>query len=368
MEEVRKWIRTELWDHVPLSISVIDRSYNIVEANAAFTAKYGPWHDRPCYAVYKDRDEPCERCAALESFADGEVRTREEMGRIREDQQTYYLVQMVPLVRDDGKIAHIVEMSTDITMTKQLESDKLQAERLAAVGQTVAGLAHGIKNVLMGLDGGMYVMRSGLEKGDADRISSGWTMLEENIGRITSFVGEFLEFAKGREPEVTLIDPNEIARGVVDLFKDSARLAGIDLMAELDFRVEPAPMDPEGLRICLENLISNALDACSISDRSERSVLMKTCDDGKHLTFEVSDNGVGMAYEVKKKIFTNFFSTKGSHKGTGLGLLTTRKIVQEHQGKVTVESEEGSGSVFRLQFDIARLQKLIEHSAEAKNA
>ena len=74
--------------------------------------------------------------------------------------------------------------------------------------------------------------------------------------------------------------------------------------------------------------------------------------------FEVSDNGAGMDYEVKKRVFTKFFSTKGSDRGTGLGLLTTRKIVQEHGGKVSFESTEGEGSTFRLEFPRCRLPRL----------
>jgi nitrogen-specific signal transduction histidine kinase len=83
---------------------------------------------------------------------------------------------MLPLVRD-GAIPFVVEMSTDVTHRKLLEQEKLEAEHLAAVGQTVAGLAHGIKNVLMGLDGGMYIARSGIERGDTRRLLDGWQML-----------------------------------------------------------------------------------------------------------------------------------------------------------------------------------------------
>lgn len=153
-EEIRTWVRSELWNQVPVSISVIDRQFRIVEANRMFAQNYGFWQDRLCYNVYKGRTEHCERCAADMTFSDGQIRVREEMGVVRDGQQTYYVVQMVPLVRPDGEIPYIIEASTDITATKKLEQEKLVAERLAAVGQTVAGLAHGIKNVLMGLEGG----------------------------------------------------------------------------------------------------------------------------------------------------------------------------------------------------------------------
>jgi signal transduction histidine kinase len=347
---LKTWIRDELWNRVPVSIGVINPELEIVEANQTFTRNYGEWRGQPCYAVYKGRSEPCERCAARATFADGQVRVSEERGVVKDGKQTYYLVHVVPLLGPGEGIPLVIEMSTDITQTKLLEQEKLEAERLAAVGQTVAGLAHGIKNILMGLDGGMYIARSGIERGDTRRLLEGWRMLEDNVARISAFTKEFLEFARGRTPRVTWLAPQDVARRVVDLFRESARQAGIDLVAELDPGVESAPMDEAGMHACLANLVSNALDACATTDRPGGRVKVTCSEREGTIIFEVADNGTGMDYEVKQKVFTNFFSTKALNKGTGLGLLTTRKIVQEHGGKVGFESVEGVGSTFRLEF------------------
>jgi PAS domain S-box-containing protein len=355
MENLKRWVRTELWNQVPMSIGVIDRDFSIVEANRAFLQNFGEWRNRPCYEVYKDRSEHCDHCAAAKTFADGQVRVREEQGVVHDDKQTYYLVHMVPLVSSGGEIPYIIEMSTDITETKLLEKEKLEAERLAAVGQTVAGLAHGIKNVLMGLEGGMYAVRSGMLKADGERIFQGWQMLEEDISRIATYVKGFLEFAKGRTPQVQRVDPNRIAMKVIELFQHTAKLAGIELRADLQPGISYVFMDEEGIHTCLTNLVSNALDACQISDKPGRHTTLSTREQNGILVFEVADDGTGMDYEIKKKVFTNFFSTKGSDKGTGLGLLTTRKIVQEHGGKVSSESTQGMGSTFRLEFPRDRL-------------
>jgi PAS domain S-box-containing protein len=357
MKNIEAWIHEELWNQVPTAISVIDRDFRIVDANHSFEHSYGDWRDRRCYAVYKGRTERCERCAAAETFADGQVRVREEEGVVRNGQQSYYLVHLVPLVLPDGEIPYVFEMSTDITANKILEAEKLEAERLAAVGQTVAGLAHGIKNLLMGLEGGVYVFNSGMQKSDSDRMMRGWQMLDENISRISAFVKEFLEFAKGKTPNVGLVRPNQVARDVIDLFRDKAALAGISLKENLANKVSYALMDEDGIHTCLVNLVSNALDACEISDKPNRNVTVTTKEEGGTLVFEVSDDGAGMDYEVKKRVFTKFFSTKGSDRGTGLGLLTTRKIVQEHGGSVSFVSTEGEGSVFRMEFPRDRLPK-----------
>jgi signal transduction histidine kinase len=362
--EIRDWVNTRLWYQVPISISVIDKDFKVVEANPHFAQNYGDWQNRFCYEVYKGLSERCNDCAATKTFADGLVREREEQGVVRDGKQTHYLVQMVPLIGEDGKISYIVEMSTDITNFKLLEQEKLDAERLAAVGQTVAGLAHGIKNLLMGIDGGMYVLESGMEKANADRMLKGWGMLKEDMGRITSFVKEFLEFAKGRAPQVQLVDPNQPAREVLSLFRDTARLKGIEIKANLQEGIPPAFMDKEAIHTCLVNLVSNALDACEVSDKPNRNVVLSTDEQEGKIVFKVADDGAGMDYEVKKKIFTSFFSTKVTGKGTGLGLLTTRKIVQEHGGKVSFNSTEGAGSVFRLEFPRQRLPRPDENGED----
>jgi len=354
-EEIRNWMHARLWYQVPMSISVIDEDYTIVEANPHFAMNYGDWQGRSCYEVYKGLPERCAECAAAKTFADGLVRQREERGVIRDGTQTHYLVHMFPLIDEDGRIPYIVEMSSDITEVKRLEQEKLSAERLAAVGQTVAGLAHGVKNLLMAIDGGMYVLQSGMEKGDADRMIDGWGMLKEDMARMKSFVTEFLEFAKGRIPQVERIDPNQPARKVLASFREAAKAKGIELRANLQEGIPRAFMDENAIHTCLANLVSNALDACEASDKPHRNVVLSTSDQEGKLVYEVADDGIGMDYEIKKRVFTGFFSSKISGKGTGLGLLTTRKIVQEHGGTVSFDSTEGAGSVFRLEFPRDRL-------------
>ena len=357
-DEVKKWVRSAVFHQAPVCIAVIDRDFRIVEANREFAETFGSWEDCACFSVYKDREEKCERCGAARSFADGKGRVREEHGLDLHGERIDYLVQSVPLVRPDGTIPFIVEMSTDISDIKRLEHEKVEAERLAAVGQTVAGLAHGIKNIIMGLEGGMYVVSSGIRKGNSERIGEGWEMLEENISRISAFVKEFLEFARGREPKTALVDPNEIAKKVTDLYKDSAALAGIQFAVDLGDGIDKIAVDGEAIHTCLANLVSNAMDACEVSRKDSRHVKLSTWEEQGTVILEVRDDGCGMDYEVKQKVFTNFFSTKGSDRGTGLGLLTTRKIVQEHGGTISFDSTAGAGSVFCIRLPRNRLPKL----------
>ena len=348
--EIHEWLHSNLFDTVPMAISVIDRGYRIVEANREFGEAYGSWKDRPCYKIHKGRSDPCLRCAALETFVDGKTRSREEQGINSDGSEIDYLVHMVPVTRPNGDVPYVIEMSTDITAVKAMEKEKREAERMAAVGETVSGVAHGVKNILMGLEGGMYAVNTGIQLGDDDRIARGWSTMEENVGRISAFMKEFLDFAKGRTTAMTELDPNALALQVVELFEERASQAHIRLEADLAEGLSDFPLDGEGIHSCLANLVTNAIDACTFAE-SERDfvvTLSSRREDGT-LIYEVSDNGQGMDYEISRKVFSKFFTTKGSDRGTGLGLLTTRRIVHQHGGRISFDSTEGEGSVFRIE-------------------
>ncbi len=350
-----------LFEKTPCYVTVLDRDLRIVRANRRMREAFGKAWGHPCYTVYKRRHKPCRECPALKVFEDGQDHTSTQVGIKSNGEETHYVVTASALSREgggpDGKVNFVIEMATDITHLRLLEHEKLEAERLAAVGQTVAGLAHGIKNILMGMEGGIYVMQSGLEKGEERKVDRGMQMLGRNVERISNLAKNLLSFSKGSVPKVALEDPNRVAREVVDLYADMAAAAGVRLEAELREGLTPAALDREGMHTCLANLVSNAIDACRAGETAGCRVLVRSGEDREVLRYEVSDNGCGMDYNVKSRIFTTFFTTKGTG-GTGLGLLTTRKIVQEHGGRIEVETAQGKGTTFRILLPRKRLPAL----------
>jgi PAS domain S-box-containing protein len=266
-------------------------------------------------------------------------------------------------LRSHGAKLGRAALMQDLREVKRLEQQRLEAERLAAVGQTVAGLAHTIKNLLMGLEGGMYMVDTGIRRGDAGRLLNGWEILKRNFEKTTVLVKDFLSFAKGRLPELVSTDPNVLARNIVELYHDAAAKQGVDLLLEARPGVREAMLDPRGMETCLTNLVSNGIDAATTPGQRGGRVVVRTREEGDDLLFEVTDNGCGIDQEIKSKVFTTFFTTKGG-KGTGLGLLTTRKIVQEHGGQVGMESVPGQGSTFRIRLPRTHLKALgASHAA-----
>lgn len=352
-----------LFDRVPCYISVIGEDYRIVRANEAFRENFGDVIGQLCYKVYKRKKTKCRSCPAKKTFKDGKAHHSIQQGVDKKGQKIHYAVSTSALIRGGDSVAHVIEISDDITELRKLENEIIEAERLAAVGQTVAGLAHSIKNILMGLEGGKYIVSLGLKKNNKEMINQGWEMLERNFDKTTSLVKDFLSFSKGRLPKLEIINPIDLVSEIVDLYKDIAEQSGIKLKSKIGKNIKPAQLDHDGIHTCLTNLVSNAIDACLMGDHKGTEVLISISEGRDKLIFEVSDNGSGIDYEIKKKIFTTFFTTKGGQ-GTGLGLLTTRKIVKEHGGNIKVISHKGEGARFVMEFSRKRLSALYKKSKE----
>ena len=262
-------------------------------------------------------------------------------------------VLKIAMKRANDRILMRAEIKGYTENLEQLVEEKsrklIEAERLAAVGQTVAGLAHAIKNIAGGLTGGAYVLEKGIELDNKKYLSQGWGMLKGNVGRIKNMSLDLLNYSKEREPEYSLCDPNKPVKEVFRLMLPRARENGITLEKDLNEGLPEIWFDPDGIHRCLLNLVTNALDACldiDCSPRTNKKVVLSSLNNKEWaVEYQVEDNGCGMDEETRAKIFQSFFSTKGT-RGTGLGLMITKKIIDEHGGLISLESERGKGSKF----------------------
>jgi len=234
---------------------------------------------------------------------------------------------------------------------EQLVRDKtkklVETERLAAIGQTVAGLSHAIKNITGGLKGGAFVLEKGIELSEQKYLMQGWEMIKGNVDKITNLSLDLLNYAKDSRPNFQEGDPVKPAREVVALMRSRAAEHGIDLKTQFDKDIDPLHFDPDLIHHALLNLVTNALDAC-IHDAGKKIKQVMVRATKKHpwgVEYQVEDTGCGMNAEVKKKIFQSFFSTKGTD-GTGIGLMITKKIIDDHEGEIIAESKVGEGSTF----------------------
>lgn len=242
-----------------------------------------------------------------------------------------------------------VNFFQDLTEIKRLEKELVLSERLAAVGQTVSGLAHYVKNILIGLKGGSYVVDVGIKKNNTEKFKTGWKTIKRNIRRVSDLTQDLLTYSKPREPEFEACDPNEIVNEVMELVTDLAGSKGINISVELEKGIGEVMADPQTIHRSLLNLVNNAIDACLEDEDTSKTheVKIKTFMENNFFGFKVKDNGCGMDDDTKKQLFDPMFSSKGG-KGTGLGLLVTGKLIEEHNGVIETETSKGIGSTFTI--------------------
>ncbi len=223
----------------------------------------------------------------------------------------------------------------------------VKSERLAAMGQTIATLSHHIKNILQGVRGGSYLIDLGLGKTDTELIRKGWGIVDKNQSKIYNLVMDMLTFSKERQPEMKLSQLNDVAQDVVELMQPQAGEVETKLLFHPATQLPTSTFDPEGIHRAILNVVSNAMDAVEHAD-DPRVVVQTGFDEPRDLLWvSVEDNGTGIAPENLSKMFLMFESTKGA-RGTGLGLAVSQKIIREHGGDITVESQIGKGSRFVL--------------------
>ncbi len=230
---------------------------------------------------------------------------------------------------------------------------KLQAERLAAVGQTIATLSHHIKNILQGIRGGSYLIDMGLNEKDEAIVRRGWTIVEKNQTKIYNLVMDMLSFSKDREPALEPADLNETVSDVVELMQARAKELGVELVWQPDPKMPQVQIDSEGIHRAILNIVTNAIDAAE-GVAGAQVTLSTSWDDAQAMALvTVSDNGVGIAEAEIGSIFQIFASTKGA-RGTGLGLPVSQKIIREHGGKIVITSKLGQGSKFVIELPMKR--------------
>jgi PAS domain S-box-containing protein len=334
----------DLFDQVPCYISIQDRDFKIKKANRLFEHEFGDCRDRHCYEVYKGRTSICDNCPVEKSFEDGEIHCSEETLIGRDGVESQMIVYSSPIYEETGEILAVIEMATDITEVKELQRE------LTFMGRTIAVMAHRIKNILMGLEGGIFVVNTGMEEDDQEVISKGWVMIERNVAKISRIVRDLLYCSKDREMIRESIDPAIIVGSVYDLFSGRALKDGLDLKLEMAESMPVGDFDQDALHSMITNLVTNAFDAC-LTDPTEGKeqhwiIIRSWWGDDEKYHFEVEDNGPGIPGSDGECVFEEFFSTKG-REGTGLGLLVAHKVVEEHGGTITYISAEGEGTTFR---------------------
>jgi signal transduction histidine kinase/pSer/pThr/pTyr-binding forkhead associated (FHA) protein len=233
----------------------------------------------------------------------------------------------------------------------QLYKDKIQNERLAAMGQAISGLSHYIKNIVAAMDTSHAMVEKALVAEDLSLINRVWKILRRSNQRISNLVLDMLAYSKERKPDTQPCPLNDVCKEAAELCHDRIKTKHGTLHLALDPKLPKIQADPQGIHRCLLNLLTNAIDAL---DEDGGEVKISTQSQGENeVLITVEDNGTGMPEKIRQRIFDVFFSTKGSQ-GTGLGLAVTKKIIDEHGGKIEAQSTPDQGTTFTIRLPIGK--------------
>lgn len=260
---------------------------------------------------------------------------------------------------DQLALMNAIGQHTGLAMDNtELYAQKLQTERMAAIGETVASLSHSIKNILQGLRGGADVVEMGLNKDDLKLAKGGWAILNRNLDRIVGLTMNMLTFGRQRQVDVELIKIGPLIEECTQLLSGLSTTKQVALIVDVDPDLPPLPIDPSLMHQALMNLIGNAVEAVEPKTGAVtvRAVFHPADPleptDKAEAEIAVIDNGPGIPDEKRAIVFEPFHTTKGV-RGTGLGLAVTQRIIEQHRGRLTLDPDvsvkgKSNGATFRI--------------------
>jgi len=333
----------QLFDEVPCYISVQDRQFRLTATNRMFKKDFGDEIGSHCYEIYKHRTSQCPECPVAGTFEDGENHQTEEIVTSKSGKQYNTLTWTAPIKDSKGNITQVIEMSTNITQIRQLQ------DHLTSLGLMLGSMSHGVKGMLTAMDGGIYQLEAGIANKDNKRISKAFDQVKHMTDKIKDMVLDILYYAKSRALKYQSVDVNQFAESIKDTVEPIAGKNNIELNVNISPSLGEMEIDSNWVKASLVNFLENAVDACTYDrSKSEHHVDFRVCEKRPdRICFEIRDNGMGMDQETKEKMFTLFFTSKGSQ-GTGLGLFIANRVITQHGGSITVESKLREGSWFQI--------------------
>ncbi len=342
-----------LFDNLDDELYIIDRNYTVIAVNRSRAERVGIEPQKLvgkfCYKVLEGQLEPCSDCRAHETFEKQKKTSRTERTRGSDGQVVEREIYTYPIVDAEGNVSQTILQLRDVTDQRRLEASLVQAEKLAALGQLAAGVAHELNNPITAVIANIQLLQRELapERVDMESVE----LIEQAGKRAQRVVRALLDFARQEAEEFHLVDVNHTIQQALSLVERQWKRANVELVRDLS----PDQLEVNGNADHLQgvwlNLLVNAYDAL---EGKPGKVTVQSKKQGNNVLVRVEDNGVGIASSDLKRIFEPFFTTKAPGKGTGLGLATCYRIVEQHQGKIEVDSSPGTGTLFTVRLPIPK--------------
>jgi len=353
-----------LFDSISDIIYVVDDAYRISVPNVALIrwlsdrrrqasshgqTVLGSIVGRTCYDVLFGREAPCQECRMLQAQITHQHLQWTERRRRSDGAREEWEISAYPILGRQGEPSQTIILSRDVTERRMLEVSLSQSEKLAALGQLAAGLAHEINNPLTAIVANVQLLLRYTEENDPSHESL--ALIKQASDRAVRVVRNLLDFARQEQYEFKPTDINNSLRSALELVGHQYRIANVTVTEDLAEDLPQAMVSQDHVQGVWLNLLLNARDAVTqrYHEGFERHVWVHSSlhDDG-YLGVSVRDNGVGIPPEQLNRIFEPFFTTKDPGKGTGLGLSTSYRVIKQHGGEIQVDSELGVGTTFTV--------------------
>jgi Signal transduction histidine kinase len=341
------------FDAITDFICAIDRDYKIVRVNKSYAGFVNlPIRDilgKQCFEVFWKQSSPCENCPAGRTFLRGTTVAKQRFTQRDLYNVRYFDVGTYPVEGEGGATENVIEYIRDVTEEKNIMEQLIRSEKLATIGTMTAGIAHEMINPLSGISGTVANMlhlpqKYGLNQKGVQRVST----LMEAAARATMIMKDLLHLSRKEEGTSVLVEINTIVKKAINAVQLKGQ-SSIEYKLLLEKTLPKVLCDPAKIEQVIINMTTNAVQ--SIVEKRERLTLegkehngliiisTQLVDNNVHI--DIIDNGMGISEETKGKIFDPFFTTRAPGEGTGLGLSVCHRIIEEHNGRIVVESNNG---------------------------
>src|SRR5687768_13983662 len=347
--------------HEGVYIGAIDeRSSHTLSANPYLKLMFGYPAETPQEEVRPFEPERFADLQARDSFVERLRRdgaAADYLLRLRRADRSFMWVEVTAHAEASGSGLRVDALMRDVSERKRLEDQAkdlyhqlLQAEKLAALGQTISGVAHELNNPLATIL--TWAERLSQRPVD-DQTRRGLETILSESERAAKIVRNLLTFARKRHTTRAMVDLNNVVRETLALRSYEQRLNNITILEALPAGLPNVFADPHQIQQVLLNLIMNAEQAM-VAANGRGTLILRTWHDADRdaVVLEVNDDGPGVPEDVRPRIFDPFFTTKDVGKGTGLGLTVAYAIVQEHGGRINVRSQPGGGASFYVELPV----------------
>jgi len=338
---------TALSDNLPISFYAIDREFTLKSVNRSRAQRIGQLPKalvgQLCYRAFYNFNERCPKCRASETFRKKQVTQRNERRENKQEETTNWDIYSYPIMDERGRVNQVMLVEQDVTERQHLETILAQSEKLAAVGQLAAGIAHEINNPLTAIIANAQILHRELPP-DHD-LQESVDLIARAGARAAQVVRNLLDFARKEEYSLRLTDLNETIRRALDLIQHEVIARDVALEFNPDPNLPSILASQDHLQSVWLNLLLNSIDSL---DKIPAEIRVTTEHVRDEIYVSVADNGKGIPPENLTRIFEPFYTTKAPGRGTGLGLSVSHRIIKQHGGHIRVESQLGLGTKFTV--------------------